>query len=100
MADKKDMVDFKVKDFVFRNEADPGDFITLNEQKCNGCGDCVAICAMNLWSVTKDKGDKARLTPRYKELCMECAGCYAVCEQDAIDFRYPNGGSGIIINHG
>ena len=47
-----------------------------------------------------EPGKKAKLSPKYKELCLECAACYAVCEADAIDFRYPNGGSGIIIKHG
>jgi ferredoxin-like protein FixX len=100
MADTKDMTNFKIKDFVFRNDADPGDFITFDEAKCIGCGLCVTICTVNLWSMGKARGGKAHLSPKYKELCMECAGCYAMCEADAIDFRYPNGGAGIIIKHG
>lgn len=100
MADTKDMSNFKIKDFVFRNKADTGDFITFDAQKCNGCGECVSVCSVNLWSMSRDNGGKARLSPKYKENCMECAGCYAMCEQDAIDFRYPNGGAGIIIKHG
>lgn len=99
MADTRDMTNFKIKDFVFRNEIDPGDFITYHEEKCTGCGQCVTICALSLWSMNKDNG-KARLSPKFNEYCMECAGCYAVCEQDAIDFRYPSGGAGIIIKHG
>jgi ferredoxin-like protein FixX len=51
-----------------------------------------------MWAAPK--GKKARLSPKYRELCLECAACYAMCEQDAIDFRYPDGGSGIIIKHG
>ena len=89
----------KIKDFIFRvDNADPGDFITYDESKCNGCGECAMVCSVNLWG--NPKGKKATLSPKYKEFCMECAACYAVCEQDAIDFRYPNGGSGIIIKHG
>ena len=57
-----------------------------------------SVCAASLWTVPK--GKKARLAPKYRELCMECAACYAMCEPDAIDFRYPNGGTGIIIKHG
>ena len=100
MAGKNDMTNFKIKDFVFRSDMDPGDFITFHEQKCSGCGKCATICPVNLWGAARENGGKARLSPKYKEMCMECAGCYAVCEQDAIDFRYPNGGAGIIIKHG
>ena len=74
----------------------PGEFITYDQSKCNGCGACALVCSANLWAVK----DKAKLSPRYQELCLECAACYAVCENNAIDFRYPNGGAGIIIKHG
>ena len=103
MPDKQkqsnDLTQWKVKDFVFRVEgADPGDFISYDESKCNGCGDCAMVCAASVWTVPK--GKKARLAPKYRELCIECAACYAMCEPDAIDFRYPKGGTGIVIKHG
>ena len=81
---------FRVKD------ADPGDFITYDESKCNGCGGCSLVCSANLWAVK----DKARLSEKYKDLCLECAACYEICEPGAIHFRYPAGGTGIIIRHG
>ncbi len=94
-----DLTQWKVLDFVFRVEgAEPGDFIAYDDGKCSGCGDCALVCAASLWAVPE--GKKARLAPKYRELCLECAACYTVCEQEAIDFRYPNGGSGIIIKHG
>ena len=103
MANKEhhtnDLNQWKVKDFVFRVEgAESGDFIAYDEGKCDGCGGCALVCAASLWAVPE--GKKARLAPKYGELCLECAACYAVCEQEAIDFRYPDGGSGIIIKHG
>lgn len=96
----EEMEKIKVKGFIFRVEGeDPGDFITYDESKCNGCGDCTMVCALSLWGVP-NKGQKAKLSPKYKELCIECAACYAVCDKEAIDFRYPNGGTGIYIKHG
>lgn len=93
------MEKLKIKNYVFRvDDIDPGEFITYDEKRCNSCGDCEMVCSVNLWAVPK--GKKARLSDKYQELCMECAACYAVCEEDAIYFRYPNGGSGIIIKHG
>lgn len=100
--DKKDIKagDFtrtSLLNFTFRvKDADPGDFIALDESKCNGCGDCSLVCSVSLWAVK----DKARLSEKYKDLCLECAACYEVCEPGAIDFSYPKGGSGIIIKHG
>ena len=89
----------KIKDFIFHvKDIDPGDFITYDENKCSGCGECALVCSLNMWG--KPKGKKAKLSSKYKELCLECAACYAVCEPGAIDFRYPNGGAGLIIKHG
>ncbi len=107
MADKatpngisiNDLEKIKIKNYIFRvDDVDPGDFITYNESKCNSCGDCSMVCSVNLW--TTPKGKKAKFSDKYKEHCLECAACYAVCEADAIDFRYPNGGAGIAIKHG
>jgi len=97
---EQDLTRWKVQDLVFRVEgAETGDFITYEEEKCTGCGDCALVCAANMWTMSREK-NKARLSPKYRELCLECAACYAVCEADGISFRYPNGGSGIIIKHG
>ena len=103
MADKifdaEKLIDFKLKELVFRVDgAETGDFISYDESKCSGCGECAMVCSSNLWVV--HEGKKARLSLKYKELCLECAACYAVCSDNAIEFRYPNGGSGIIIKHG
>jgi ferredoxin-like protein FixX len=53
---------------------------------------------MGLWRVPL--GKKAKLSPKYKELCLECAACWEICEQEAIDFWYPKGGTGIVIEYG
>ena len=86
------------KSLVKRVDTDKvGDFITYDEEKCNGCGECAVVCAFNLWSV---KDGKARLAPRYQELCLECASCWEICSQEAIDFSYPRGGTGVVIEYG
>ncbi len=96
----KNLLDFKVKDLVFRDEsADPGDFITFDASRCTACGECAMVCSADLWTLPKN-GKTARLSDKYKQHCLECAACYAVCEADAISFRYPKGGAGIIIRHG
>ena len=73
------------------------DFIKLDLAKCNMCGRCLVVCTMNLW---RKKGSKVQLADDYKSKCLECAACYQVCEADAIDFRYPSGGRGVVYERG
>jgi len=87
-----------LKSLVKRVDTDQmGDYITYDEEKCNSCGRCAVVCPFNLWSV---KGGKAKLAPRYQELCVECAACWEICDQEAIDFSYPKGGTGVVIEYG
>lgn len=87
-----------LKKLVKRVDTDEmGEFISLDESKCNGCGMCALVCSFDLWSV---KDGCARLAPRYQGLCLECAGCFEVCEPGAIDFWYPKGGTGVVIEYG
>lgn len=92
-----DEITFNLKKLTHRAKGDTGDFIQFNEDKCNGCGMCELVCAATLWTM---KGGKARLAPRYRELCFECAACWEICEREAIDFSYPAGGTGLIIEYG
>ena len=57
------------------------EFISIDQNKCNKCENCILVCIANLWR----KIDNA---------------CYQVCEADAIEFRYPSGGTGIIYEKG
>jgi ferredoxin like protein len=68
------------------------DFIRHDRSRCTGCGKCVKICPMDLWTL---KGGKARFSKKYTEKCLECGSCWLVCGQDAIDFSYPRGGTGV-----
>ena len=76
---------------------DTGDFIQVDQEKCNGCGRCTIICIMNLWRL---RDGVAHLAEDYQEKCVECAACYSVCDPDAISFQYPKGGTGIIFEQG
>ncbi|NPV58375.1 MAG: 4Fe-4S binding protein [Actinobacteria bacterium] len=90
-------MDFEVKELVYRGEGDTGDFISLDPERCDGCGLCAKVCSAGLWSL---KEGKARLAPRYRELCLECAACWEICAREAIDFSYPAGGTGVTIRYG
>ena len=74
-----------------------GDFISIDNNKCNNCGRCILVCLVNLWF---SKDNKIYLSEDYKEKCLECAACYQVCDANAIKFQYPAGGTGIIYEKG
>ncbi len=85
-----------VKDLIHR-EGDPGDFITVNAENCTGCKRCSTVCPVNLWVV---KEGTARILDSYKELCLECGSCWQVCDYNAVNFRYPKGGTGVVFRRG
>ena len=74
-----------------------GDYIQVDKERCNGCGRCLIICVMNLW---KMKDGLAYIVDDYQSKCLECAGCYQVCDADAIMFQYPAGGTGVVYKQG
>ena len=82
---------------LVKRVGDTGDFIEYEPDKCDGCGKCADVCSMGLWSL---KDGKARLSDKYRKLCLECAGCWEICEREAIDFWYPKGGTGVVIEYG
>lgn len=51
----------------------------VNEQLCNGCGTCVAVCPMGSMAL---EGGKAS-TPG---LCIKCQACIQQCPQQALQF--------------
>jgi ferredoxin-like protein FixX len=66
-----------------------GEFIKIDKQKCTGCANCVKICLAGCFEIV-DK--KAKI--RSLENCMECASCWYVCQDTAIIFSWPLGGTG------
>ena len=69
----------------------------MNPDKCVGCRRCVLICVVNLWRI---RGGVASIVENYQEKCLECGGCYSVCDAGAIDFSYPAGGTGVVYLNG
>ncbi|NVM52137.1 MAG: 4Fe-4S binding protein [Candidatus Helarchaeota archaeon] len=76
---------------------DPGDFLSVDHEKCVGCGNCVKICIVNIWRM---RGGLAYIADDYKEKCLECGGCWQVCDAEAVNFKYPAGGTGVVYKKG
>ena len=74
-----------------------GDFISIDNEKCNLCDLCLKVCVVNLW---KKREGKVYIVDDYKEKCLECGSCYMVCKPGAISFEYPAGGTGVVYEQG
>ena len=74
---------------------DTGEFISVDEGKCSGCGDCAKFCARDVW---QQDGDVFR--PLRLDQCVECGACWNVCSTDAVEFSEPRGGTGVRFSYG
>lgn len=67
--------------------------IKVDKDKCIGCAKCYALCPTGSYEMIDGKADWATYGMKY---CGECGVCRYVCPVDAIDWKYPEGGTGII----
>lgn len=52
--------------------------ITIEDEKCNGCGECVDSCPGEVYELKDGK-----VVPVNIEECHGCHTCEAVCDEDA-----------------
>ncbi|MBQ9536415.1 MAG: 4Fe-4S binding protein [Desulfovibrionaceae bacterium] len=53
--------------------------VTVNQDKCVGCGECVDNCPVEVYELKNGKSE-----PVKSEECLGCETCVEVCESDAI----------------
>lgn len=56
--------------------------ITVDHEKCTGCGECVDICPVEVYELQDEKS-----IPVNAEECVGCESCIEVCEQEAITVK-------------
>jgi len=60
--------------------------LTINTEKCNGCGMCINVCPHAVFKIENKKAT----VPGY-EYCMECGACKLNCPTKAITMNVGNG---------
>jgi ferredoxin len=67
--------------------------ITVNQDKCTGCGMCIEVCPRNVIAI---KERKAFVFD--KDACLECGACAKNCAFDAITGDFGVGCAAAMIN--
>ncbi len=63
--------------------------VTIDLEKCNGCGLCAKVCpGKALYVAGEGKDRKAHMHADFPQ-CMSCNDCAAICERDAIFVSVP-----------
>jgi NAD-dependent dihydropyrimidine dehydrogenase PreA subunit len=57
--------------------------ITLNSEKCGGCGDCVEVCPQQAFTL----GEDGKSVHAFPDRCMECGACRLNCPAQAISME-------------
>jgi len=65
--------------------------IEVLKDKCVGCSRCVEVCPAGCWKISEGKAFWEKV-----ENCLECAACFFACPSEAIVWRYPEGGEGVV----
>jgi NAD-dependent dihydropyrimidine dehydrogenase PreA subunit len=58
--------------------------VTIDVEKCEGCGDCVDTCPTEAIAVVEEDGKKYAVFTGESDDCIGCLSCQELCEQGAI----------------
>ncbi|OGP62422.1 MAG: ferredoxin [Deltaproteobacteria bacterium RBG_13_49_15] len=53
--------------------------VTVDQEKCEGCGECVEVCPVEVFELVDEKS-----SPVNADECLGCESCVEVCEPAAI----------------
>ncbi len=57
--------------------------VTINEETCEGCGDCASTCPVSIITV---ENEKASVTGDPAE-CLGCESCVSVCPSSSVSVQ-------------
>jgi len=57
--------------------------ITIDLEKCTGCGTCVGICPVGVYEIVDVEGSQ-KSEPVNKDQCIICMACEVSCPESAI----------------
>ena len=57
--------------------------ITINKEKCKGCGLCVVVCPNNILEISKKSNNIGYFPaqPKKDNACSGCGNCYIICAE-------------------
>ena len=55
--------------------------VTVDEEKCTGCGTCVDACPVNVYELDEETKKTKIINP---DDCLDCKACEIQCEAEAI----------------
>jgi len=56
--------------------------VTVDDEKCVGCGQCAEVCPVAVYAMRNGKADPVR-----EDDCLECLNCIKVCAMEAVSVR-------------
>ncbi|MBN1191676.1 MAG: 4Fe-4S dicluster domain-containing protein [Dehalococcoidales bacterium] len=78
---------------ITRFDVDEQPHIILDKEICRNCSHhaCVMACPAKCYVFNEETG---RMDVAY-ENCLECGTCMILCDNKAVEWRYPRGGYGV-----
>jgi NAD-dependent dihydropyrimidine dehydrogenase PreA subunit len=58
--------------------------ITIDTEKCQGCGDCMDNCPYEIFTLVEEDGKKYAMVSGDPDDCIGCLSCEAECEEGAV----------------
>jgi ferredoxin len=58
--------------------------ISIDVEKCQGCGDCVDTCPSELLAVVEEGGKKHAVSKDNRDDCLGCFACQEICAEGAL----------------